>query len=88
MPKITKIEPQKRKGRVNIYIDEKFSFGISEILLIDYDLYEKRDIKKIKAFTLNILVINPDKKLLRIEVLFILVLFAEIVVGKTIIIPK
>lgn len=53
MNKITKIEPQKRKGRVNIYIEGEFSFGLSEMLVIDYGLYvgktiSKKDIKKYK----------------------------------------
>ncbi len=28
--KITKIEAQKRKDRVNIYIDDKFAFGLDD----------------------------------------------------------
>ncbi len=54
MGKITKIEKQKKaKDRVNIYIDDKFEFGISSLLLVDYDLYRgkevtEEDIKKYK----------------------------------------
>lgn len=52
--KITAIESQKKApGRVNIFIDDKFSFGISEKLLIDYDLYkgkevDEKDLRKYK----------------------------------------
>lgn len=54
MPKITKLEEQKKRaGRINIYIDDTFAFGISDKLLLDYDLYKgkelkEKDIKKIK----------------------------------------
>lgn len=45
MGKITAIEPQaKAKNRVNILIDDKFSFGIDERLLVDFDLYVGREI--------------------------------------------
>ncbi len=46
MPKITKIENQKNKDRKNIYIDDKFSFGVSEILIIDYDLFVGKEISE------------------------------------------
>lgn len=43
--KITKIEEQKKaKNRVNIYIDNEFAFGISSLLLVDYDLYKGKEI--------------------------------------------
>jgi regulatory protein len=51
--KITAIEPQKKaKGRVNIYVDDKFSFGMTEKLLIDFDLYKGKEIteKEIEKF--------------------------------------
>ena len=35
---ISKIEPQKRKGRYNVYIDNEFAFGIDEEVLIKYEL--------------------------------------------------
>jgi len=44
MSKITAIEPQKRTGRVNIYIDNEFAVGIDEKLLIDFDLYKNKEI--------------------------------------------
>ncbi|MBU5437420.1 RecX family transcriptional regulator [Tissierella sp. MSJ-40] len=36
--KITNIEPQKNKDRVNIFIDNKFAFGISEEIRYKYGL--------------------------------------------------
>lgn len=36
--KITDIEPQRRKDRVNIYIDNQFAFGLSLDLKYNYDL--------------------------------------------------
>lgn len=38
MPRITKVSPQKRKKRVNIFIDEKFAFGASLEILAKYNL--------------------------------------------------
>lgn len=39
MPKITKIEIQKKnKGRYSIYLDDTFAFGIHEDVLINYNL--------------------------------------------------
>lgn len=35
---ISKIEPQKAKGRYNVYIDDVFAFGIDEEVLIKYEL--------------------------------------------------
>lgn len=35
---ISKIEPQKRKGRYNIYINDLFAFGVDEEVLIRYEL--------------------------------------------------
>lgn len=51
--KITSIEPQKKtRGRVSIYIDDVFSFGITEKLLIDFDLYKGKEVteKEIAKF--------------------------------------
>jgi regulatory protein len=39
MPVVTKISPQKKKNRVNIYLDEKFAFGL------DLENYMKLGIK-------------------------------------------
>src|SRR5699024_2895738 len=33
-----KIEPQKRKGRYNIYINDDFAFGVDEEVLIKFEL--------------------------------------------------
>lgn len=45
--KITKIEKQqKHRNRVNVYIDGSFSFGMNEILLVDFGLYEGRELTR------------------------------------------
>jgi regulatory protein len=45
--KITRIEPQKKApGRVNVYVDDEFSFGISDKLLIDFDLYKGKEVEE------------------------------------------
>ncbi|OGE10688.1 hypothetical protein A3A60_00255 [Candidatus Curtissbacteria bacterium RIFCSPLOWO2_01_FULL_42_26] len=38
MPQITKISPQKRKDRYNIFLDEKFAFGVSLTTLVSQSL--------------------------------------------------
>lgn len=35
---ISKIEPQKRKGRYNVYINDDFAFGVDEEVLIKFEL--------------------------------------------------
>lgn len=35
---ISKIEPQKRKGRYNVYVNDEFAFGVDEDVLIHYEL--------------------------------------------------
>lgn len=35
---ISKIEPQKRKGRYNVYINEMFAFGVDEEVLLRFEL--------------------------------------------------
>lgn len=43
--KISKIEPQKKnKNRSSIYIDEKFAFGLSNEVLVKFDLHEGDEI--------------------------------------------
>jgi len=37
--KITDIQEQKRKNRVNVYLDERFGFGAAKEILVDFDLY-------------------------------------------------
>lgn len=44
LPKITKIETQKRKGRYNIYLDETYAFPIDEAILVKYALYKGMEI--------------------------------------------
>jgi len=38
MPVITKIKPQKRKNRFNIYLDDEYAFPVSDEVLIKYGL--------------------------------------------------
>ena len=38
MPRITKLKSQKSKKRMNVYLDEKFAFGIDLDNLVKYDL--------------------------------------------------
>lgn len=52
MSKITKISQQKRSSRVNVFIDDKFAFGISKKTMVDFDLHKdkvlsKKEIKEI-----------------------------------------
>lgn len=44
--KITDIKPQKRNERLNIYIDGKFAFGLSEELKFKYDLHIDKEISQ------------------------------------------
>lgn len=56
IPKISKIEAQKRKGRYNIYLDEKYEFPVSEDVLIKYQLFKGMEIDE----TLKTELINAD----------------------------
>lgn len=38
MAKVTKIQAQKRKGRYNIYLDDKYAFPVAETTLIEFRL--------------------------------------------------
>ncbi|WFA09423.1 RecX family transcriptional regulator [Tissierella sp. Yu-01] len=51
--KITNIEPQKNSNRVNIYIDNKFAFGLSEELRYKFGLHIEDEIEQ--SFIDNIL---------------------------------
>ncbi|MFN3301815.1 MAG: RecX family transcriptional regulator [Patescibacteria group bacterium] len=46
MAKITAIKQQKRSSRVNVFIDEKFAFGLSKKTLVDFDLYKGKVLTK------------------------------------------
>ncbi|MEG0552959.1 MAG: recombination regulator RecX, partial [Carnobacterium sp.] len=46
LPKITKIETQKRKGRYNIYLDETYAFPIDEAILVKHALYKGMEISE------------------------------------------
>ena len=42
--KITRIESQKNINRVNIYIDNKFAFGLTDEIRYKYDLHTNKEI--------------------------------------------
>ncbi|HLR21638.1 MAG TPA: RecX family transcriptional regulator [Tissierellaceae bacterium] len=45
--KITKIETQKRRqDRVNIYIDDRFAFGLTDTLRYKYDLFKDKEVSQ------------------------------------------
>ncbi|WP_373472051.1 recombination regulator RecX [Carnobacterium alterfunditum] len=44
LPKITKIEAQKRKGRYNIYLDEEYAFPVDETILIKHILHKGMEV--------------------------------------------
>lgn len=44
VPKITKIETQKRKERYNIYLDEAYAFPVDEAILVKYALFKGMEI--------------------------------------------
>src|SRR5699024_5500369 len=46
VPKITKIETQKRKGRYNVYLDGEYAFPVGEGVLIRHALYKGMEISK------------------------------------------
>jgi len=46
MPQITKISPQKKRKRVNIFIDEKFAFGLDLETLSKYNLQVDQEISQ------------------------------------------
>lgn len=46
MPKITAIKQQRRQARVNVFIDEKFGFGLSKKTLVDFDLFVSKEISE------------------------------------------
>lgn len=46
MPIITEIKPQKNKKRVNIYLDEKFGFGLDLETLVKYGLKSGQELSE------------------------------------------
>ena len=61
--KITSIKPQKRKqDRVNIYIDDKFSFGLSQDIIYKFGLYVDMEISD--EFINEILLKEEERKVL------------------------
>lgn len=60
--KITKIESQRRKNRVNIYVDDEFALGIDKEVMIKYNL--KVDMEVDDNFIENILLAEEENKAL------------------------
>jgi regulatory protein len=61
--KISKIEPQKKnKNRSSIFIDEKFAFGLSNEVLVKFDLHEGDEIDNEKIQ--NVL-LEGEKQMIR-----------------------
>lgn len=60
--KITKIEPQKRKNRVNIYVNDDFALGIDKEVMFKYNL--KIDMEVDNNFIENILLAEEENKAL------------------------
>lgn len=48
MPKITSIEPQKRKGRYNIFLDGEFAFGADKETIYNFGLRKNDDLSEEK----------------------------------------
>lgn len=46
MPIITKISPQKKSGRFNLFVDGKFAFGITEFTLLANNLKENKQLSQ------------------------------------------
>jgi regulatory protein len=44
MPTITSVKPQKRKNRVNVYLDDKFGFGLELQTLLKHNLKVKQEL--------------------------------------------
>lgn len=60
--KITKIEPQRRKNRVNVYVDNEFALGINEEVMIKCNL--KIGMEVDDHFIENILLAEEENKAL------------------------
>lgn len=60
--KITKIEPQKRKNRINVYVDNEFALGINEEVMIQCNL--KIGMEVDDNFIENILLAEEENKAL------------------------
>lgn len=43
---MTDIQEQKRKNRVNVYLDERFGFGVAKEILVDFDLYIGKELEQ------------------------------------------
>lgn len=48
MPKLTSIEPQKRKGRYNVFLDEEFAFGADKETIFNFGLRKNDELSEEK----------------------------------------
>ncbi|MBW6431961.1 RecX family transcriptional regulator [Patescibacteria group bacterium] len=53
MAKITKIQAQKKKGRVNIFLDDSFCLAVYDTALIDFNLYKGKELTDQEITTLK-----------------------------------
>ena len=53
MQKITSIEPQKRKGRFNVFLDGEFAFGADKETIYDFGLRKNDDISEDKIMEIR-----------------------------------
>lgn len=60
--KISKIESQRKKNRYNIYVDEDFSLGVSDDVIVKYNLYVGMEVDD--DFIQDILVSEEENKVL------------------------
>jgi len=73
MGKVTKIEKQKKRdNRFNIFIDEKFAIGVSDLEIIDFDIYlgkeiSDKELEKIKSSSSFVKIKDKALRLLSIR---------------------
>src|SRR5699024_6299838 len=68
--KITKIETQKRRqDRVNIYIDDRFAFGLTDTLRYKYDLFKDKEVSQV--FIDNVLNAEEQNKVIEYTLKFL-----------------
>jgi regulatory protein len=53
MAKITKIQAQRKKGRVNIFLDDSFSLAVYDAALVDFNLYKGKELTDTEITTLK-----------------------------------
>lgn len=53
MAKITRIQAQRKQGRVNIFLDDSFSLAVYDEALVDFNLYKGRELTDAEISTLK-----------------------------------